>query len=320
MINCPECKTPLPGTDDEIALIASPPISCPGCKKLVQIGLDGTPEMLKAPPPKPIAPPKPMLQSDLQLVGEKAEQPNGKAARRRPTAAVAAKPPLPPPPPFPRQAVVTATRELVTWATGQRRPTQGLLALGVVVVIGGLAALVGWSFRANYDTAYVAERQVVSLGPGEGYRTLHTVTRGDELRVYEITAGFALVRDAMGRSGYLPHVTLAEDAPPAVAGLSFADCQRAPFEATGERCHERADAQLSSCNASCGKAAERMACLADCERQSSECKQQCDGAAFIDTVPAVAATRQEALGDHGAAPMEPAPKRKKSATKKKTKR
>ena len=85
-----------------------------------------------------------------------------------------------------------------------------------------------------------------------------------------------MVRDVMGRVGYVPASSLMAERPPTTPGVVFAGCVHSPIEATIEPCRERAQVQYTSCHDVCEADDDPSSCFERCNVQLQECLAGCD--------------------------------------------
>ncbi len=148
----------------------------------------------------------------------------------------------------------------------------------LVLVLAGAVLLMVFLLQAPSKLAFVSDRQPLWVGPlaGETYTQLDAVERGQGVQVFDVVGEFAMVRDQLGRAGYVRVVALKPEAPPPVPGQPFVDCRRAPIEDSIERCQGRSQEQFEACRGACAGAAE-ASCLDHCQKRFNECMRTCEG-------------------------------------------
>lgn len=97
------------------------------------------------------------------------------------------------------------------------------------------------------------------------YSTLATLPAGSEVRLLAQEEDFVVVRDLMGRVGYLPRWSVVRVRPAVEPTVGFADCTVSPLEANYEACVQRAYSQRDRCTVDCP------------DTQGSACQALCDG-------------------------------------------
>ncbi len=191
------------------------------------------------------------------------------------------------------------------------RPFSQRIALiaAPIVILGGLLIVIVAFSGGGPRSAYLTERQALWGGPGEAgtYPSNAQLERGEHVMVYDRVGDYALVRDDMGRSGYVVDAQLVDDPPAVNPGQPLAGCWQSPLEESPERCQARAQRQFSSCRMSCGDGAgtEGAACLDHCQERFTACLQGCDGAPDVAAAPVPEPT--PILGDGQAQAVAPAP-------------
>jgi hypothetical protein len=225
---------------------------------------------------------------------------------------------------FPHEAWQRFWRDLVAYL--RSAPLQARLLAGAIVVVPLaliVELMVAW-LGSGRHVAFVSDAQALLSGPlaGEAYPQLAPVERGGRVEVVERVGEYSLVKDSVGRVGYLRSHTLRRDPPPAVPSQAFADCSHAPVDHSLERCQGRAQEQFEACRSFCNTDAEDPSCLEHCQKRFADCLgtcEQADGAVApaaadksmraADT-PA-AATRENASEPNKKRPKRPAARKKK---------
>jgi uncharacterized protein YgiM (DUF1202 family) len=184
--------------------------------------------------------------------------------------------------------------------------------------------VLGWAFSGSgTEVAFVDANETLVSGPGESgeYARLATIERGEEVLVFDSgsVGDFVLVRDLMGRAGFIHRQSITRHRPLARSGVPFVGCRQSPIEETAEPCVDRAQVQFGSCRQICEESGgEDMACLEQCQRQMAHCIERCEG-----TAEESAAVPEPQLGQQppGADQSDAAkPKKKKRKKKKRRKR
>lgn len=160
--------------------------------------------------------------------------------------------------------------------TFRRQPTAakaGWFAL-VVGLLAGSSLLTYFLSPTGPSRHYLTRTVELRSGPaeGDGYSTVAELEAGIEVTAYEIGEHYTLVRDALGRAGYVQSQTLTTTAPKIAAGQKFVACRQAPIDGDLAACQARASAQLDRCQEQCRDAG----CPRDCESRFSDCMAGCD--------------------------------------------
>lgn len=152
-----------------------------------------------------------------------------------------------------------------------------LLALPWLLMLLTLIASVG----EDIEVAFARDAAPIGAGAqaGDAYTALGTLEQGERVRVFAHEGDFVLVRDAMGRAGFVPAMSLSEQALPSPPERPFAECKRAPVEADVSRCQGRAQEQFDSCRNVCGASADETTCLTHCQTRFGDCMRTCEGEA-----------------------------------------
>jgi len=149
----------------------------------------------------------------------------------------------------------------------------------LLLVVAAIVVLAVWGFSHRSTSAYIAMRQPLLSGPGgAGYSIVAQLERGEQVTIVSVVGDYAMVRDTMGRGGYVAHAGLSSEPPPALPTEPFASCRQSPLEATIASCRERAQTQLASCRKSCqqdGGAAANM-CADHCQQRFVDCLAGCE--------------------------------------------
>jgi len=167
------------------------------------------------------------------------------------------------------------------WAKSRSLAIKAALGGGLALVLAGIVLLAVLSSRSGVRQAFVIDAQPLFAGPmaGDAYPQLATKQRGDRVELYGTFGEFSLVRDTVGRAGYVLTRGLRDAPPPSVPGQAFADCERAPIEASSERCQHRAQEQFDSCRKACSSLSEEPSCLEHCQQRFANCATTCEGRA-----------------------------------------
>ncbi len=222
-------------------------------------GVPATPELeLATPPAEPAAP----LASATASLGDEDED-DIELLR-------------PPPKPFPRAQAGELGAALWDYAKSQRPPVKVALAALAAVAVTLVGLLLWAAFSPQVHPAYVAEATPLCTIQEQDCQG-DKLVRGNRVDVFAEMGAFALVRDMLGRAGYVRMKALQQSAPPSVLGLPFVDCQRAAFDPNGTLCQERGNEQLELCNDACGKAVDEENCRGDCRKLHFECRAICGG-------------------------------------------
>ena len=211
---------------------------------------------------------------------------------------------------------------------GLRWNVAAVVAAGTLV----LGAFLGWlvaspdAAPAAAETKYVAERSILWAGPAEdaGYR-VGAIERGARVSVLDAASAFALVRDELGRVGYVKAGALGTSAPPNGGERMFVGCTRAPGEPDAEACRARAERRRDVCESRCAEAeadcreacAERFqACIADgCGTPATEREPDAAAAHQGGATPSSATKQADTRADAGVAPAAEAKKGSESDAK-----
>lgn len=160
--------------------------------------------------------------------------------------------------------------------TFKRQPTFAKLGFGLA--LAALVALTALITRllgpSSPEPRFVTQTVELRSGPAEGdaYRSVATLAAGTPVTVYGASAEYALVRDALGRAGYIEGQALAVEPPQPKPDQAFAGCRQAPVDPDLTACQVRAGAQLERCKEGC----DSESCQRGCDNRFSECMAGCD--------------------------------------------
>jgi hypothetical protein len=223
---------------------------------------------------------------------------------------------------FPSEAWSRFSSELVGYL---RRAPVGikLVAVSVILVPVAVGVALLWAlFSSGRPIVYSTDSQPLIGGPiaADAYPQLGAVARGGRLEVLDRGEETTLVRDSLGRVGYVRSKSLRERPPPAVPAHPFADCARAPVESSLERCQGRAQDQLESCRSFCASDTEDPSCLEHCQKRFSDCLALCEQSeTAAASAPAAVqpSTRRDEPQVHSVTAPAPVKHRAKRSTRKK---
>ncbi len=187
-------------------------------------------------------------------------------------------------PPFPREALQAYGVAFWRWLRGKPWGLQlALWGLPLFVMVAGVALVVWSATGVDTQVGYLDERLALHAGPGDEsiYPKVAQLERGDEVLVFAggDVGDYVMVRDVMGRAGFLPRAFVSPHRPASMPALPFAGCRQAPIERDPDRCRARAEAQLKSCRGICAADDNETACLEHCQRQFATCLRGCAGEA-----------------------------------------
>jgi len=238
-------------------------------------------------------------------------------------------------PAFPTDALREYALAMRAYLLSQKVYIKAAAGAGALLVLILFVGILVFVFSGS-DThvGFADENQTLAAGPGTNglYPQVATIERGEEVTVFDSgeIGDFLMVRDLMGRAGFLPAQSVSGFRPAARSGVPFVGCRHSPIEETTEPCVERAHVQFDSCREICEQSGQDdMACLEQCQRQMLHCIERCEGGA--EDSPAVPEP-EPVFDDPGAEPTAAAtpppaepvkpvkPKRKKKKKKKRRKR
>jgi hypothetical protein len=184
--------------------------------------------------------------------------------------------------PWQADTVVAHFGQLGPWFLAAPTPVKAISCS--VAAIGMLLAVIGIAALARGETRlYADETAALMTGPGSEppYTQIAELRRGAELLVHSDGSqdGWTLVRDVMGRAGFVKATSLSDHRPVSLPGVRFAGCVQSPIEDRLEPCQTRAQAQLESCRSTCDGDADPTTCTDHCQKQFLSCVRGCEGAA-----------------------------------------
>jgi hypothetical protein len=222
-------------------------------------------------------------------------------------------------PPSPVGAVGGYLGALSRWFLGAQLPVK--VIAGSVVLVATLLAVIGIvGLTGGEERLYVDEKTALMTGPGSAptYTKIAELRRGAELLVYDdgSIGDWVMVRDAMGRAGFVNAASLSDLRPVSLPGLAFAACAQSPIETGIEACQMRAQVQLDSCRSTCDGDADPTTCSDYCQKRFLACVRGCEGAAAqVAEIPTPSPTLDEpppASPGRPANRVEPQPAKKKA--------
>jgi hypothetical protein len=229
-------------------------------------------------------------------------------------------------PQFPLQALTSYVGGIATFVTTRRRGLKiGILAGSGAVVLLVAIGIVTLLMPAAPNIQFVDDRQVLMAGPGpeEAFAKVGELQRGESVLVFDSGrfAAFVLVRDFLGRVGYISSDALTQYRPLSRAGVAFVACRASSIERDAEPCRARAQAQFDSCREVCGDDADEAKCVEQCQRQLGVCIEGCEAnvapaPAPTPAAPVFDAAPGEARGDPTAESDKGAPKKPAKPPKK----
>lgn len=160
--------------------------------------------------------------------------------------------------------------------TFKRQPTFAKLGFGLALIaVVALTALITRLLGpSSPEPRFVTQAVELRSGPaaGDAYRSVATLAVGTPVTVYGASAEYALVRDALGRAGYIEGQALAVEPPQPKPDQAFAGCRQAPVDPDLTACQVRAGAQLERCKDGC----DSTGCQRGCDNRFSDCMAGCD--------------------------------------------
>lgn len=178
---------------------------------------------------------------------------------------------------FPREAVKRAKDELLLWVRRAPPKTRYQIIAALATPPFLWIVFLAWAFWPGYPTYYVTESQPLLVGPaaGEVYPALSPVDRGGRVELVDDVGEYSLVRDSLGRVGYVRARDLGSSAPQALPSQPFADCVRAPVPGATEICQRRAQDQFEDCRKVCRRA-DDASCADHCQKRFADCLGTCE--------------------------------------------
>jgi hypothetical protein len=144
-----------------------------------------------------------------------------------------------------------------------------------LLLVAASAALVLWLGHPPPPPppwrGFVAATQPLVTGPAESFPSAGVVERGEPVERLQVERGWALVRDAGGRVGYVKELDLRADAPAPAPDAPFTRCQRRPLEGDAVACEQRGRGQLEACRKACTAAG----CTEQCATRFVDCQLAC---------------------------------------------
>lgn len=181
---------------------------------------------------------------------------------------------------------------------GDRRTA--LIALGVGTALG--AVLTGGLFfiTDSVEQRFIDSDQSLQAGPGgqEVFPTVAALERNEQVDVLEEGVDYALIRDPIGRVGYVLKAYLASDPKPLDPNDAFTRCRRRLNETDEVACAGRARTQQSSCETQCEVGELGESCIEKCQGHFDRCLVGCRGpveSALPETQPNVGAGAPSAV-------------------------
>jgi hypothetical protein len=152
-----------------------------------------------------------------------------------------------------------------------------IVATPVVLVLAVVVAavqLVGPGFERAY---LVADHTMLAVPTADEttYGSVGGIERNEEVLVLERQNNYALVRDPVGRVGWVQDSYLSELVPPVGPDLEFTRCYRRINEDTAQPCQERAAFQSESCMAHCEELDNPTPCEVECQSHRTQCENSC---------------------------------------------
>jgi hypothetical protein len=160
---------------------------------------------------------------------------------------------------YPHAPIVAETDTVRFWYRAKALlPTaKGLTLLTTGVALVGLVMAAALLLRPRTYDAYMLSTQPLSseASAESAAQPLALLERGEKVTVFDAVGGYAMVRDALGRSGFVLRSFVGEDAPASFPELPFVGCRRSQADVDGRECAARAEQQRDSCRAVCDVAA-----------------------------------------------------------------
>jgi hypothetical protein len=183
-------------------------------------------------------------------------------------------------PPFPRRAIEDWARTAWAVLKGQSLVVRILAgaAAGLTLLLFILLLVV--ILKPADRAAWVEADAVLWSGPGEDppYGRIGELGRGEEVLLLEEGnhGEWVLVRDGLGRAGFLPAEIVTRYRPTVQAGVPFSGCLQSPLEEDNGDCRDRAEGQLEACLETCLLSGEEGTCNGHCQEQFTECMHVCN--------------------------------------------
>jgi hypothetical protein len=149
----------------------------------------------------------------------------------------------------------------------------------IIILLSVVASIVIWFTSERNFKAYVVTRSPLLSGPGTtGFGVVAQLGRGEQVTIVGKSGEFAMVRDIMGRGGYVAKSGLSSEPAPVLPTEPFASCRQSPLELSIAPCRERAQVQLGSCRQGCQQegGAAVNSCVDHCQQRFGECLGGCE--------------------------------------------
>lgn len=153
-----------------------------------------------------------------------------------------------------------------------------LSVAGILVAVGGAGGYVLFRYGPPAQ-GHMRVDETFRIGPADhpAYLPLGTLMQGAQVEILHRGGEFAVVRDFMGRVGYVPAWSVTAGTVEVAPDRPFADCVVGPLETGPDRCVQRAHAQSDTCRIGCDTRSESPACRAGCDAQLAQCLRHCRG-------------------------------------------
>ena len=164
----------------------------------------------------------------------------------------------------------------VTWGALRALPRAGRRGLLAAPTL--LALVLGIVCWPQPRRGFMKATHILHGGPSPDnvFTAVALLERGEPLEVLGNTDAMLLVRDPLGRVGYVDPDFVVSDAPPVHPDRPFSRCHLRPSEFDNTACYARAHEQRQRCGETCD-ADNNAACTDVCRQRFSECLSSCDG-------------------------------------------
>lgn len=213
---------------------------------------------------------------------------------------------------FPSRELRRAFIALGTWAMGLSTITKVFVALGMGSAIAVPVVVPILSHTPEVRTYYLNRTEPLQPVPHPtAFEPLTELEINTEVEILKSEEGYALVRTASARVGYVTKSSVDKDRLELQPEDRFTNCNVRWNEKSASLCHVRANTQQEACSAICARDGSQNECTTACATNLALCMESCAGVRREEPeptpAPAVAATEPGADPEETAAVEASAP-------------